>query len=233
VHYKSLHSWSVTPKEAIAIQRKLAARIWLESELKDIETIAGVDVGYNETREQAVAAIVVMRFPELEIIETVTASSKIKFPYVPGLLTFREGPVILVAIKKLKSVPDVFLFDGQGIAHPRQMGIAAHLGILLDQPTIGCAKSWLYGKGTSPLEKRGKFTYLYDKTDLNKIIGAILRTRDNVQPIYVSQGYKIRLQQAIEIVLSCSPRYRVPEPIRQAHSLVEMMKNKKRYEQMH
>lgn len=220
MYYKTIHHWNVSPKEAIVIQEKLSRQISLNCATKRINLIAGVDASYNMPNNRAKAGIVVMSYPELHIVERVIAIRKIQFPYVPGLLTFREGPAVLAAIKKLQYKPDVFLFDGQGIAHPRKMGIATHLGIILNKPSIGCAKSRLYGNGIRPDIHKGKYTYLFDKFDTTEIIGAIVRTKTNIRPIYVSQGNKISLQQAIDIVLTCAPKYRIPEPIRQAHILV-------------
>ncbi|MCX7919553.1 MAG: deoxyribonuclease V [bacterium] len=222
--YPSLHSWTVTPQEAITIQNALRDQIRYISiniAWSKCDVIAGIDVGYSISRNQATAGVVVLQYPTLKIVESVTATKRIQFPYVPGLLTFREGPVILSAVRQLKTVPDVFLFDGQGIAHPRRMGIATHLGLWLNKPTIGCAKSLLYGHGVTPGSKRGEISYLFDEKESNEIIGAIVRTRTQVRPVYVSVGHKIDLKQAIEIVLTCTQKYRIPEPIRLAHILIK------------
>ena len=145
--------------------------------------------------------------------------AKISYPYIPGLLTFLEGPVLKKCFKALKIEPDIIIFDGQGIAHPRNMGIAAHMGILLDKPTIGCAKTWLYGEYKEPAKTQGAFSYLLDQKA--KKIGAVLRTRDNVRPLFVSPGNKMDIDSAVEVILMCTKRYRLPEPIRLAHQLTE------------
>ena len=161
------------------------------------------------------ASVVVLSLPELQVIEPY-AERPITFPYVPGLLSFREAPVILDALAQLKTRPDVLMLDGQGIAHPRRLGIAAHLGVILDHPTVGCAKSRLTGKYEEPGEEKGSYTWLRDGEE---IIGAVLRTRSRVKPVFVSVGNKISLDSAIDLVLRCTDRYRLPEPTRWAHRL--------------
>lgn len=177
--------------------------------------IAGVDVAFKGRK--AYGAVVVLSLPEFRVVECVRKVTKISYPYIPGLLTFREGPVLERCFKATKSEPDVIIFDGQGLAHPRNMGIATHLGILLDKPTVGCAKTRLFGSYTQPKEKRGSFSYLLDNT--GKKVGAVLRTKDNVRPVYVSIGHKIDLDSSIRIVLLCTKKYRLPEPLRLAHQL--------------
>lgn len=207
------HSWRVSPKKAIEIQNSLRKRIVLKSIPGKIEKIAGVDVGYSGRAATAVIAVLI--FPELKLIETAVTTERTNFPYIPGLLTFREGPAILDAFKKLRYNPDVILFDGQGILHPRRMGIATHIGILIDKPTIGCAKSTLYWKFNEPGKKRGSKTFIRDKD--GEVLGAALRTRDNVKPVFVSCGNKIELDSAIKIVLETARGFRIPEPLRLAH----------------
>ncbi|MFC1549026.1 endonuclease V [Candidatus Omnitrophota bacterium] len=218
--YKDFHKWNVSPKEAISIQGDIRKRIVLKPiRIKDIKLVAGVDVSVKNDRSKA--AIVVLSYPELKIIDTVTFTAKTVFPYVPGLLSFREGPVILECAKRLKIAPDVFIFDGQGLAHPRKAGLASHLGVILGRPTIGSAKSHLYGSYDSPGSKKGDFSIIRDD-DGNKI-GAVLRTRDNTKPVYVSPGHLVDIPSAIKVVISCSPKYKIPEPIRSAHKAASLV----------
>jgi len=211
----NFHPWRVSPEEAIKIQNELRKRIVLKNNSGEIKSIAGVDVGYSG--KTATAVISVLSFPELELIETVKAKKKIGFPYIPGLLTFREGPAVLSAYRKLRHSPDLILFDGQGMLHPRRMGIATHIGILVDKPTIGCAKSPLYLRYKKPGEKRGCKTFIRDRN--GEILGVALCTRDGVKPVFVSCGNKIDLNSAVKIVLASTRGYRIPEPLRLAHRL--------------
>jgi deoxyribonuclease V len=176
-----------------------------------------VDVAFPEN--QARAAIVVLTYPALEFVEGVTAERPIEFPYVPGLLTFREGPAVLAAWKRLKTKPDLILFDGQGIAHPREMGLAAHMGLWLSRPTIGVAKSRLYGHHDFPGSNRGDAAELIDERDIVRVIGSVLRTRTGVKPVYVSPGHLIDVAHSVSFVLACCTRYRLPEPTRLADKL--------------
>ena len=216
MRYKNLHlhSWKVTPKEAIQIQKTLAKNIGQKPKKLNAQTIAGVDVSFQE--EKCCAAICIFKLPSLEPIEQKTTITPITFPYIPTLLTFREGPAVLRCFGKIKNVPDVIIFDGQGIAHPRKMGLATHIGIWLDIPTIGCAKTPLYGKFSQPPQAKGSYSPI---TEVKTIIGAVIRTRDGIKPVFVSVGYKIRLEDAIAITLSTCTKYRLPEPIRAAHTL--------------
>jgi deoxyribonuclease V len=209
------HRWDLSPKEAIALQRELRERISIKDGPDEITCVAGIDVSLK--RGLAIAAVVVLSFPELQEIEQVTAKCPIEFPYVPGLLSFREAPVILDALEALEHTPDVLLFDGQGYAHPRRMGIATHVGILLDHSTVGCAKSRLTGSYEEPGVQRGCYSLLYDANQ--EVIGAVVRTRTNVKPLYVSIGHKIRLDRAIHLVLACGRGLKLPEPLRLAHHL--------------
>ncbi len=218
--YLNLHSWEVNPQEAIKIQKDLKSNISLKKSFSKIEKIAGADVSYYKNK--MITGIVILKFPQLEIIEKKSSVSSVNFPYIPGLLTFREGPSILAAFKKIKNEPDIILFDGQGIAHPRRMGIATHLGLFLDKPTIGCAKSRLSGKYTSVGEKKGDYALLKEDEE---ILGAILRTRKRVKPIFISPGHKIDLPNSIEIVLKCIIKYRLPLPVREAHIFVNQIRN--------
>lgn len=218
--YLNLHSWEVTPKEAIKLQKELKGRVSLEKSFNKIEKIAGADVSYYKNK--MIAGIVILKFPQLKIIERQSFISPVNFPYIPGLLTFREGPSLLAAFKKIKNEPDIILFDGQGIAHPRRMGIATHLGLFLDKPTIGCAKSKLSGNYKDLGEKKGNYSFLREEKE---IIGAVLRTRKKVKPIFVSPGHKIDLHNSIEIVLKCTDKYKLPVPVREAHLFVNQLKS--------
>lgn len=215
VSIRQLHPWQVSVSEAIGIQERLRERIVVKGK-PDIHKVAGVDVGYSDGKLAAAVCIFTWSRTDLDHVEVGIAEGKVTFPYIPGLLTFREGPVILKAFRKLKNKPDVILFDGQGICHPRRMGIATHLGIILDIPTIGCAKSSLCGTWKMPGKEKGSFSFIYDKKTSKKI-GAVLRTRTNVRPVFVSPGYKIGLKESIKLILKFSPIYRIPEPLRCSH----------------
>jgi len=218
---RKLHRWDVSPAEAIRIQEALRRRLDLGEARRPTETVAGVDVSYDTRTPTVYAAVVLMRLDDHEILETATATRPATFPYIPGLLSFREAPAVLQAVTRLTRRPDCLLCDGQGIAHPRRFGLACHLGLLLDLPSIGCAKSVLVGEYQEPPEKRGGFRMLIDRGER---VGIILRTRDGVEPVYVSPGYRMSTQQAREIVLKATGRYRVPEPTRQAHLLVNRLR---------
>ncbi len=218
--YLNLHSWEVNPQEAIKIQKDLKSNISLKKSFSKINKIAGADVSYYQNK--MIAGVVIFEFPNLKIVERQSFISTVNFPYIPGLLTFREGPSLLAAFKKIKNDPDIILFDGQGIAHPRRMGIATHLGLFLDKPTIGCAKSKLSGKYTSVGEEKGDYTLLKEGKE---VLGAVLRTRRKVKPIFISPGYKIDLSDSIEITLKCIVKYRLPVPVREAHIFVNQIRN--------
>jgi deoxyribonuclease V len=210
-----LSRWDVTPQEAVQIQRELAARVIERDSLGDVRCVAGVDVGFEGVNNQtARAAVVVLRFPELVPMDYAIARLPVTFPYVPGLLGFRELPVVLQALGKLKTDPAVIVVDGHGRAHPRRLGIASHLGVLLNCVTIGCAKSILCGTAKEPLNRVGVWTPLLDR---DEEIGAAVRTRVGTTPVYVSIGHRISLARAVEIVLRCCKGYRLPETTRYAH----------------
>ena len=213
---KIVHPWDLKPEAAIALQIKLCRRVVRKSRIRaaDITTVAGVDVGYGN--DMAYAAVVVLNLTELKVLEKAVASKTVTFPYVPGMLSFREGPVILEALGKLKSPPDLLMVDGQGIAHPRRFGIASHIGLLTDIPSIGCAKKILLGDYQEPQRTRGSISYL---TDGDETIGAVVRTRTAVKPICVSIGHLMDLNDSIQIILKSCHSYRIPEPIRSADQL--------------
>lgn len=218
-----MHNWNLSPKEAVSLQKKLRDQIVLENKLGKIELIAGADMAIDEERKIGFAGVIVYSFPDLIEVERQGAKAELKFPYVPGLLAFREAPVLIKAFAKIKSVPDVILFDGQGIAHPRGLGIASHMGLILNKPAIGCAKSRLIGEYEEPGTDAGEWSPLsYDK----KVIGAVLRTRKNVKPIFVSPGHLIDLRTSIKIVLSCADGFRIPIPTREADHFVAQLKKK-------
>lgn len=212
-----LHSWHPTPSNAIKIQRKLKKRIRLQFPSKKVGVIAGADVSFKDGK--ALGVVVAFSFPGLEVLETVVKTRPVTFPYISGLLAFREGPVLLDCFKALKHEPDIIIFDGQGTAHFRSMGIATHLGIILSKPSIGCAKSRLTGIIKPVSITKGSYSYITDKH--NKIIGATVRTRDGIKPVFVSPGNKITISKSIEIILKTTKKFRLPEPIRLAHHLTQ------------
>lgn len=209
-----LHAWNVSPDEAIALQQRLRRLIRQEwpTSAAEAQRVAGIDVGIKNN--VARAAVVVLSYPALELLDVALAEAPVSFPYVPGLLTFREGPIVLAALARLEVEPDLLIFDGQGVAHPRRVGIAAHIGLLVDRPSVGCAKSRLWGTHQEPGPKKGNYAPLYDGQE---IVGAVLRTRTDVQPVYVSVGHRIDLTRAIRYVLGCCTRFRLPETTRLAH----------------
>jgi deoxyribonuclease V len=211
----NLHTWDLSPEEAARLQTELRARLILAWDDRPVTTIGGVDVSIKT--ESTHAAIVVLRYPDLSPLEGVTAEAPLVFPYIPGLLAFREGPAVLAAWSKLQNKPDLLMFDGQGIAHPRGIGIASHMGLWLDRPTIGVAKSRLYGRHTEIGPKHGDRADLLDK--MGNVIGAVLRMRERTNPLYISPGHLIDVEHATQFVLACSTGYRLPEPTRWAHKV--------------
>lgn len=241
---RNLHEWNLSCAEARELQRRLAGEVEIAPLTKEPRVIAGLDCAFSGEGKRIFAAAVVLKvcspaapgcetitpegggatLPsafEFEHVETVTAERKTEFPYIPGLLSFREAPVCLEAVGKLRRQPDLFMIDGQGVAHPRRLGLAAHLGLFFDTPTIGCAKSRLVGTYDEPGPEKGAYSFLYDGQE---VIGAVVRTRSRVKPIFVSVGHKCRLEDAIRIALACSTRYRIPEPTRLAHQAVSRLK---------
>jgi len=217
----SLHSWDLTPGEAIEVQQRLRNLVRLRPLAGPVSAIAGADISFNKFSETVYAGIVVLSLPALRIIESAGVRSVAKFPYVPGLLSFREAPSLLEAWEKLKTKPDVLMLDGQGIAHPRRFGIACHVGVLLDLPTIGCAKSILVGRYGELGLQAGSRSPLVDRGEQ---VGVALRTKSKVSPVYVSPGHLIDLDSAVDLVLRSTGKYRQPEPTRQAHLLVNRLR---------
>ncbi|HXW55743.1 MAG TPA: deoxyribonuclease V [Candidatus Cybelea sp.] len=216
-----LHRWNVTPREASRIQLRLRTRFEPADRLGPVERIAGADVALDEARQVAVAGVIAYKFPEMEEIERVWAQHRLTFPYVPGLLSFREIPVLLRAFRKLACGVDVIFCDGHGYAHPRRFGIASHLGVLLDCPTIGCAKSILVGEPREPALSAGSWAPLVDR---DETIAAVLRTRERTNPVYISQGHRISLSTAIELTRAVIDGFRVPRPTRDADHFVGEVK---------
>ena len=210
---RQIHGWHVTTAEAREIQEHLRQEVVSTSNGSTPRFVAGADISFRRDGT-AVAAAVVFSFPQMQLVETSVVEGSPEFPYVPGLLTFREAPLILAAFEKIKNTPELILVDGQGIAHPRRFGIASHLGLLLDTSTIGCAKSRLCGQHEEPSLEAPGWTEL---TDNDEVIGAVVRTRTRTRPLYISIGHKIDLQTAIDRVLECCRGYRLPEPTRLAH----------------
>ncbi|MHC4175079.1 MAG: endonuclease V [Planctomycetota bacterium] len=247
---KKLHNWNLSYSEVIELQKRLADQVQFTPLKNPPKLIAGLDCALSKDGQQILATAVVLRVPDVikglrehlkpsdfELIETATARQKLTFPYIPGLLSFREAPVCITAVEKLKNEPDIFIIDGQGIAHPRRLGLAAHLGLFFDKPTVGCAKSRLTGTFEEPPPQKGSFGLLKDKKNWktgtshepqatnDEIIGAVVRTRANVKPVFVSVGNKCLLTDAIKITLDSTTKYRLPEPTRLAHQLVSKLKH--------
>ncbi len=231
---KKLHNWNLSYAEAMALQKKLGQTVQFIKLKTEPKTIAGIDCALSKDGQNIIASAIVLRIhtakkglwepisqPDFEIIEKTTASEKLTLPYIPGLLSFRESPACLAAVEKLKTEPDLFMIDGQGLAHPRRLGLASHLGLFFDKPTIGCAKSRLTGTFNEPPPDKGAHSPLKDKEE---IIGAVVRTRANVKPLFISVGNKCTLEDAIKITLDCTTKYRLPEPTRLAHQFVSKAK---------
>jgi deoxyribonuclease V len=211
------HTWLATVSEAKIIQESLRHQVIPSDQLpQPVKYVAGVDMGFESHGTISRAAVAVLSFPDLQVVETALAYRPTSFPYIPGFLSFREIPAVLDALEKIQITPDIILCDGQGIAHPRRLGIASHLGVILDMPTIGVAKSLLIGKHEELPDTKGSWQPLIDK---GETVGAVLRTRPGVKPVYVSIGHRISLNTAINYVLSCTPKYRLPETTRIADKL--------------
>jgi deoxyribonuclease V len=217
---KPLHSWKVSEKEAIRIQETLRDRIILKNTLLKVRTIGGGDVAYSKNGNLLFGAIVILSFPDMEILDMATADGQIPFPYIPTLLTFREGPILIKTFQRLKVKPDVMIFDGQGIAHPRGMGLASHMGLWLNLPSIGCAKTALLDEFISPGPSKGSYEWIRRE---GKKVGAVLRTKEKVKPLFVSPGHRIDLLTSIQLLLESCRGFRIPEPLRKAHQLSRSM----------
>jgi len=213
---EDLHGWNIDYDRAREIQNDLRTCLILRNRNipRKIQTIAGADISYSRGSNTFFAAVVVLDFTTMEVMEQASSSGAVDFPYIPGLLTFREGPILLEAFRKLSISPDVIIFDGQGIAHPRGIGLASHMGLFLDTPSIGCGKTRLVGSYDEPGDRPGDYSPLVHKGEAT---GAVLRTKRNVKPVFISQGHRIGLKKAIEITLSSCRGYRLPEPTRKAH----------------
>ncbi|MGC8878067.1 MAG: deoxyribonuclease V [Anaerolineae bacterium] len=207
----------LSAQEAVALQRTLRKQIVCEDHFDSVQSVAGIDVSVGRQGELGYAAVIVLHLPDMKVEEQVVVSAPVRFPYVPGLLGFREVPIVLEALNRLSCLPDVLLCDGQGIAHPRRFGLACHVGLLADIPAIGVAKSRLIGYHAPVADERGAWAPLYDG---NEVIGAVLRSRPGTKPLYVSPGHRVGLTSAIQLVLRCITNYRLPEPTRLAHQLV-------------
>jgi len=216
--------WPMSYRPAVALQRKLRQRVSLKSAVGRVRFVAGVDASYETRADVMYAGVVVIDLKDMSVVEREGAIRKARFPYIPGLLSFREAPAILAALKKLNAEPDCILVDGHGLAHPRRFGIACHLGVILDLPTIGCAKSLLVGEHAPVGDARGSWKPLRFE---GRIIGRALRTRDGVKPMYVSPGHKVSFSRAMDIALKCCIKYRIPEPTRLAHQYVNEMRRRK------
>ena len=209
--------WNLTPREAMRLQESLREGVELQDRFGEIRHVAGADVAFDPKTEVAFAGVIVYRFPGLEEVERRMARRRLRFPYVPGLLSFRECPVLLAAFARLRTEPDLILIDGHGRAHPRRFGIACHMGILFDKPTIGCAKSRLVGEHHEPGRKAGSTTPLMLEGER---LGVVLRTRDDVRPIYVTTGHRVSLDSAVQLVKQCVDGFRIPRPTREADRYV-------------
>ncbi len=215
------HDWNISAAEAIALQKQMVSEIDYQRpiDLSAIKLVAGVDVSVKPDPvtgvDQSQAAVVVLSYPDMQVIETALAQMPTPFPYIPGLLSFREGPVLEMAFAKLQTEPDVLIFDGMGRAHPRRIGIASHLGLWLQKPSIGCGKTLFVGHFTEPAAERGSFT---DLVDHDEVIGAVVRTRTNVKPVFISVGHLADLNTSVKLILACTSKYRLPDPIRAAHN---------------
>ena len=209
------------PAEAVALQKQLRQQIRIQPLIEEPTTIAGCDISFNKYEETVYAGIVVLRLDTLETVEEVGVVSTATFPYVPGLLTFREGPALMEAWQKLTIQPDVIMFDGHGIAHPRRMGIATHMGLWVNRPSFGCGKSVLVGEFDDPAPERGNWSPMVHQ---NEVVGAALRTKNKVNPVFISPGHLIDLPTAIDLTLRCDGGYRLPEPTRRAHLFVNALR---------
>ena len=209
--------WKITPREAIRLQTRLRERVVLEDRFRPIRYVAGADIAFDPATEVAFAGVIVYRYPSLEEVERRMARRKLRFPYVPGLLSFREIPILMAAFRRLRTEPDLLLVDGHGRAHPRLFGIACHIGVLFDKPAIGCGKSLLVGEFREPGARAGSTSPLIFHEER---VGTVLRTRDGVKPIFVTQGHRVSLGTAVRLVRACVDGFRIPKPTREADHYV-------------
>ncbi len=219
---RSLHPWDVSYREAIHIQERLRSNVSLINSTREVNSIAGADVAYSKRGQEGIAAMVVLSYPSLDLLDEASVKGSVPFPYIPGLLSFREAPLLIEVFQRLQRLPDVVLFDGQGIAHPRSFGLASHMGLLLDLPSIGCAKEKLVGDFGDVGSQPGSTTPLMLG---GKIIGAVIRTRKGVKPVFVSPGHRIDLETSTELVLKTCIGFRLPEPLRRAHLMVKRIRS--------
>lgn len=217
------HPWDISECDAVLLQQELAPNVVQKDHFKKVECIAGVDATYDEQKDVLVAAVALLDASSLDLLELAAAHDAVRFPYVSGLFSFRELPPIIKALQKLETIPDLIICDGHGVAHPRRFGLACHLGVLFDIPTIGCSKTKLIGDAEEPGNERGDYSLLFDN---GEVIGCVLRTRDNVKPVYVSVGHLVSLQTAREWVLKLAPRFRLPETTRLADQWVKRCMHK-------
>lgn len=225
MHYQELHSWDMTAEEARAQQTAMRGLVSLEDGFGEIKTVAGLDLSFDAEGNQGHAVVVVLSYPDLQVLETRYATAALKMPYIPGLLSFRESPVALEAFAQVQTVPDLLMTDGQGLAHPRGFGIACHLGILLGIPSIGVAKSFLYGKYDAAAlgDDAGASVPLLNRAG-QRAIGSVTRTKQRTNPLFLSPGHRVSVESATRLVLDCVRGYRLPEPTRQAHNLITAYK---------
>lgn len=222
MHARALHDWQISIQEAIALQKRLRQAVITSWNGGEIRYIAGADIATSKESPRAYAGVVVLSYPALEVVEELGLEDDVRFPYVPGLLAFREGPVLTRVFEQLRTEPDVIVFDGQGLAHPRGMGIATHMGLILDKPSIGCAKSLLFGRYQEPEAVQGVWADLRDPA--GQVIGAVVRTKPKTNPVFVSIGHRIDLETAIQVMVTCARGYRIPEPTRLAHNFVTRLR---------
>jgi deoxyribonuclease V len=222
LEFQPLHEWPKNPNEAVRIQLQFKSRITLQSQCENPQLITAVDTAYNEKNSRLYAAAVTLKYPELENVERAVAEMEAGFPYIPALLAFREGPVILKALARLSTRPDVIIYPGHGVAHPRSFGMACHLGLLTDIPAIGCAKKCLTGDFRQPSEEKGSCSSLFVS---NVEVGFVYRTKDDVKPMFITPGYKCSIRDAIDIIVGCLTQYRMPEPLRLAHLFANKYKH--------
>lgn len=216
-------NWPVTVDEARIVQAGIVERVRVTPLRKKIRSVAGIDAAF--TGGKTIAAVTVSGFPSLDLREERECVAETRFPYIPGYLSFREGPAMICAYERLRVKPDLIIFDGQGIAHPGRAGIASHIGVLLGKPSIGCAKSRLVGEFEEPASRKGSWNYLYYK---GEAAGAVVRTRDGVKPLFISPGNLVTIEDAVELILQCTGRYRLPEPVRAADSLSRRVRDRVR-----